>query len=431
MSDIFRTFDAPLPSSQKAEMAVLGCLMLDGTISGVNNVADKVASVLENEDFSEERHRNIFKAAIDLHKKGTLIDLITLSDYLETKGKLEDIGGAYYLTELSEQVPSTANVFEYINVVKTKSNERLFITNAANATSHILGGGSLEKATEIIERSFLATEDERDVCIADAVKAWISHIELMRSGASGVYTGVDRLDEMIGGFHDGEFIIIAGRPSTGKSSLAFQIANHASIKGKTAGGIFTLEMPAKWVAGRIASQNAHLNLFDFSRGTLNKDQWMRADIELAKISDSELQIHDNPGASLWDIRAKTKEWVQEFGIEYVLIDYLQLVSGRGDSRTQELTHISRGLKQIAREVQIPVIAISQLNRANETGVGVRAPRLSDLRGSGAIEQDADVVIFVHRQLESNDAELIVGKQRNGPVGKRSVEFIPEYAYFAN
>jgi replicative DNA helicase len=414
-----------LPHDNRLEAAVLGAILLD------NNYQDSIWNIVEPKMFLGVKNRIIAKVMCDMYRRNEHIDSLTLSNELKRIDKLEDAGGVYYLTELAESIPSAASSNIHAEKVAELWRKRTFIEKLYYAANSVREGESIEDSLPELDSVLYRKTYESEYNMHESMLGWIEHIDKIRAGGFETKTGLVSVDEYLGGFNDGEFIIIAGRPSVGKSAFAFKIAHHNSVVEQKSGGIISIEMPAPWCAGRLSSIDSQINLHDFSNGNLSEIEWEAVNKSMERVSGSPLYVYDKPNISLSEIRSVCKKWKQEKGIKYVLLDYLQLINCTGDSRADQIEHISRGIKHIAREVEIPFIALSQLSRASEVGVSTpRRPRLSDLRGSGAIEQDADVVMFVHRfPKEATSGEIIIEKQRNGPVGAVEVDFINKCALY--
>lgn len=434
------------PQSIEAEMSVLGSMFLDREATG------KAIEILDESAFYKDIHRIIYLAAISLYEKSEPVDIITLTEELTRQKQLEQIGGSYYLTELAESVPSAANVEYHAKIVLEKSLLRKLI-NVGNNIS--LEGYSPEKEVfDIIDKAeqaiFSLAEKRLQKGFLDInpiMHETFEQIEKLHSkegGISGVASGFKKLDEMTAGFHNSEFIVIAGRPSMGKTALALNIARNAALDNDVCIGILSLEMANYQLGMRLLCSEARVNAHSLRTGKLSKNDWPKLSEAVGKLSASKIFIDDSPNLGILEIRAKARRLKNEKNLGLLIIDYLQLVQGpSSEGRQQEISAISRSLKALAKELDIPVIALSQLSRAVEQRGGDKRPVLSDLRESGAIEQDADLVLFIYRPEVYKDiyddegnslegiAEIIIGKQRNGPIGTVKLAFIEDYSKFEN
>ncbi len=436
MGDPF--FEKGLPSNVEAERSILGAVLLD------NSVCNQAIELLKRDDFFLDSHRRIFDKMIVLSERVSSIDLITLGDELRRAGEFEQIGGATYIASLIDGVPRTDNIEHYARIVKKKSMLRKLIT-ASN---------------QIIARAF-DEEDDADIIIDQAEQAIfqiaedkirqgfqyigtvaqrrLEQIEQMADRPemiTGVPTGFVDFDHLTSGLQRQDLIIIASRPSMGKTALALNMAQYAARNGSVV-GIFSLEMSAEQLASRLLCSEARVDAHRLRTGFLNREEWARLGDALRRLCESKVYIDDTPGAGVLEMRAKARRLKAEHGLDLLVVDYLQLMSGRGriESRQQEVSQISRDLKTLAKELDIPVLALSQLSRAPETR-SEHKPQLSDLRESGAIEQDADVVCFIFREEVYNEtdenrgrAELLIAKQRNGPTGKVELAFLNSFTRF--
>jgi replicative DNA helicase len=434
----------------EAERALLGSILLDN--SALNLALEGVGK----DDFFSEAHRITFEKMIAISEKNRTIDLVTLSEELSKEGQIERAGGAAYLAALTDGVPigTSVAVSEYSRIVKEKSIVRRLINAGNNLISRCLEGTDDPDTLIDLAQSQVFDIAEQKVTsgfsnIRDIVKSSFGTIDdLLDRGqrVTGIETGFVDLDNMTSGLQPGELVVVAARPSLGKTALALNIAAHAAIKHRKTVGLFSLEMSKESLVIRLLCSEAETDSHRLRSGFSSREDWNKLTRALGRLGDAPLFIEDTPALSIMQIRAKARRLKMEKGLDLMIVDYLQLVSGQGrfENRTQEVSYISRGLKSIAKELRVPVLALSQLSRAPEQRLGQR-PQLSDLRESGSIEQDADVVIFIFRQrkaAEESEAEgetdrrgvemkLIVGKQRNGPTGDIPVVFMRPYAKFAN
>ncbi|MBN2417464.1 replicative DNA helicase [bacterium] len=440
-------FDRVPPQSLDAEMAVLGSIMID------NDAFGKVIEILEPACFYRTAHRRIYAAALTLYERNEPIDLVTLSEELKRVKLLEEVGGTYYLTELTETVPSAANVEHHANIVFARFLLRKLIEESAAIARDCYEAE--EDVYDILDRSEqrIFNLSERRLRNTYEPMSSIMHdtfntIEKLHHGdpsVKGAPSGFYMLDELTSGFKAAELIVIAGRPSMGKTAFCLNIARNAAIDGGKSVGFFSLEMSKEQLAMRLLCAEARIDAHALRTGKLVDEDLQKLSMRAGILADAPIFIDDTPGISVLELRAKARRMRKEQGIGMIVIDYLQLMQGPGsaESRQQEISHISRSLKSLAKELDVPVLALSQLSRAVEIRGGDKRPMLSDLRESGAIEQDADVVIFIYRpefylkaeEVEAKGlegkAEVIIGKQRSGPVGTIHLNFIKRYARFEN
>jgi len=427
------------PQNLDAEMAVLGSMLLD------EGALVQAAELLEDGAFYKESHRKIFAAIVDLYKHSIAVDLVTLTEELKKHDLLQDIGGPSYLATLTGVVPTVGNVEHYCRIVKEKAILRSLIQAAAQITTECYDETGmpdllLDKAEQRIF-DIASKKIKRDaVSVKELIKSSIETIDTLyqRKGfITGLPTGFVELDQMLAGLHPADLIVIAGRPAMGKSSLALGLAEHIGMLEKVPVAIFSLEMSKEHLVQRMLCSHARIDAHNVRTGMLSSSDWPKLTQAAGKLSDAPIFIDDTPAISILELRAKARRLRSRHGIGLVILDYLQLMdeSARSENRQQEIAMISRHLKGLARDLTVPVIAVSQLSRAPERRETFR-PRLSDLRESGAIEQDADVVLLLFREdyytpTDTNQgiAEVIIGKQRNGPTGTVKLTFIKEYTRF--
>ena len=427
------------PQNIEAEQSILGGVLIE------NDALNIVIEFLEDGDFYREAHQKIFKSMIALSEKNEPLDLITLTNELKKKKELEDIGGASYLAGLVESVPTAANIAYYAKIVKEKSILRKLISTATEiVTQSYQERKNLEDFLDEAEQAiFRISENQVRPAfypIKEIVKESFKVIERLyekKELITGVPSGFKDLDRKTAGFQNAELIIVAGRPSMGKTALCLNIAQHAAINSKIPTAIFSLEMSKEQLAIRMLCSEARVDSARLRSGFLSESDWPKLTMAAGALSDAPIFIDDSAAISVLELRAKARRLKADRGLGLVIVDYLQLMRGRSgaERREQEISEISRSLKALAKELNIPVIAISQLSRKAEDRPG-RRPQLSDLRESGAIEQDADVIIFIYRDEVYNPdsdqrgtAEVIIGKQRNGPTGKADLSFISEFTTF--
>ncbi len=442
--------DRSVPHNLEAERALLGSILLD------NSAINSALELLSKEDFFSEAHRLTFERMVELSEKNRTIDLVTLSEELAKDGLLEKAGGAAYLSALSDGIPigTTAAMGEYCRIVKEKSTIRRIINASHNVLSRCLeGNDDPETLIDLAQSQIFEIAEARVQSgfanVRDIVKSSFGKIDVLfdrGQRVTGIETGLKDLDDITSGLQAGELIVIAARPSLGKTALALNIGAHAAIQNHKVVGLFSLEMSKESLVIRLLCSEAQIDSHRLRTGFSSREEWARITPALGRLSEAPLFIEDTPALTMMQIRAKARRLKAEKGLDLLIIDYLQLISGQGrfENRTQEVSYISRSLKSIAKELKVPVLALSQLSRAPEQRPGQR-PQLSDLRESGSIEQDADVVIFIFREKmkaaeEEGEAEsprggyethLIVGKQRNGPTGDVPVVFLRSYAKFEN
>ena len=425
-----------MPQSIEAEMSVLGAMILD------NEVINLVIPILNKLSFYKTAHRELYQAIVDIYDKGQPVDLVVLREELKKRSLLEKVGGVEYLMELEEAVPTIGNVEYYANIVREKAIKRNLIEVAATIqkqsfeestdTEHLLDAS--ERAIfDITQKKFNTASTK----LNEILKETFSRIENLhdrQSRLTGLSAGFYDLDDLTCGLQPSELIIVAARPSMGKTSIVLNIVEHVGVVEKKPVVIFSLEMSAQQVAQNMLCSHARIDAHKLRMGFLDDKQWSDLSYGLGSLSEAPIFIDDTPGLTVLEIRAKARRLKAQYDIQLVAVDYLQLMeSSRAENRQQEISVISRGLKSLARELKIPVIAVSQLNRSVESREGHR-PRMSDLRESGSLEQDADVIALLHRDNyydpdKDNTAELIIAKQRNGPTGVIKLTFRSHFMRF--
>lgn len=433
--------ERPLPHSADAERAILGAILLD------NSLVNQAIELLRPDDFYVRAHQHVFRAMINLSERGSEINPILLGEELRREGVLEQVGGVAFISELTYGLPHFTNVAAYAKVVKDKSILRQLVKVANKVTSEALE--EEDEAAVILdhaEQMIFALADERTRQGFSHIKPVADHLlEKVQEMAgrpvmlTGLTSGFNDLDQKTSGLQPSDLIIIAARPSMGKTAFCLNVAQNAAIKAGAVVGIFSLEMSKESLVMRMLSSEARVDAHRFRTGYLSRDEWARLAGALGTLADAKIFVDDTPGISVLEMRAKARRLAAEQKrLDLIVVDYLQLMSGgarRTESRQQEVSQISRELKGLAKELNVPLIALSQLSRAAETRTDHR-PQLSDLRESGAIEQDADVVGFIYREEyynstdeNSNKAEIIIAKQRNGPTGTVELAFIKEFTRF--
>ncbi|MAV58528.1 MAG: replicative DNA helicase [Candidatus Marinimicrobia bacterium] len=427
------------PQSSNAEAAVIGCMLIDP------KSIPKAFQILNINSFYNSSNSLIFKIMLELFDKNKTIDTISVISELEKKRKLETIGGAYYITGLSSDAPTSENIEYYANLVQEKyilrkiiETSRELSTNAYDSKEDV--SSILDKAEKTIFELSQNSQRGHFQSIEPLLHNVMDKLGTSKSeGVSGIATGYYELDKYLSGFQNSDFIVIAGRPSMGKTALALSLARNISIDYGHSVGMFSLEMSNIQLVERLITAEAKVNSHQVRSGKLPKNDWKKLSTAAGPLSEAKLFIDDTPGLNIMEIRAKARRLKLEKDIDILIIDYMQLINGfdKSESRQQEISMISRSLKALAKELDIPVIALSQLSRAPETRTNHR-PIMSDLRESGAIEQDADIVLFVYRKFvysRSEDdkgvGEIIISKHRNGPTGSIEVAFIDSYARFEN
>jgi len=431
------------PQSLEAEESVLGGVMLD------NTALDRVVELVQAEDFYRGTHRKLFRAMLDLSERSEPVDLITLSEALKARGELMEIGGASYLAELAERVPTAANIVHYARIVRERSILRGLIEAATEIATR--GYQASENVDELLDRAeqLIFGIQERKVKqafarIAEVLVGSIKMIERLyeqKQAVTGVPTGFADLDNLTSGLQPSDLVIVAGRPSMGKTAYCLNIAEHAALRADVGVAIFSLEMAKEQLAMRMLCSEARVDLARVRTGHLSDREFPKLAMAAGRLGDAPIYIDDTPALSVLELRAKARRLKRDQAAKLglVIVDYIQLMrSAEGrDNREQEISEISRSLKALAKELQVPVLALSQLNRQVESR-NPPIPRLADLRESGAIEQDADVIMFLYREEyydENTDkrglADVIVAKQRNGPIGTVELTFLKEFTRFEN
>ncbi len=432
------------PHSIEAEQAVLGGLMLD------NGAWDRVGDLVAEEDFYRRDHRLIFRAIRHLAELGNPFDVVTLAEWLDSHGELEKLGGIGYIGSLASNTPSAANIKSYATIVRERSVLRQLINVANNIADSAFRpeGRAVHELLDQAEKQVFEIADQGNRArkgftgIKELLVKAVDRIDYLFSqdnAITGVSTGFNDFDEKTSGLQRSDLVIVAGRPSMGKTTFAMNIAENAAIKQQVPVAVFSMEMPGEQLAMRMMSSLGRIDQHKVRTGKLDDDDWPRLTSAVGILSEAPIYIDDTPGLTPTEMRARARRLSREHGLGLIVIDYLQLmqVHGSGENRTAEISEISRSLKGLAKELNVPVIALSQLNRSLEQRPNKR-PVMSDLRESGAIEQDADVIVFIYRDEVYNEdsadkgtAEIIIGKQRNGPIGTVRVAFLGRYTRFEN
>jgi len=427
------------PYSLSAEKAVLGCLLIN------KEAIHRTIHSLSINAFYEEAHKTIYAAICNMFESGQIVDSVTITDYLKKNKNLKNVGDSYYITGLVEDAPSSENVDHYSEIVKQKYTLRTIINTAIEMSTEAYNEehDPIEILDQAEKKIFeLSQQTERGEFVSinpileEVLKEWGTKTD---TGLFGIPSGFIDLDEKLSGFQKSDLIIVAGRPSMGKTALCLSIARNVAIDHNKKVGIFSLEMSKKQLGERLISSESRINSHKIKTSQLPKGDWRKLSTAANSLSNSKIFIDDSPGLNVMELRAKARQLKAEKKIDILIVDYIQLLNAgtRSENRQQEMSYISRSLKALAKELDIPIICLSQLSRAVENRTNHR-PVMSDLRESGAIEQDADVVLFIYRQFvyteaeeDKNIGEIIIAKHRNGPTGTAKVTFIADYARFEN
>ena len=431
------------PHSLEAEQAVIGGLMLD------NQVFDKVSSILIDTDFYHAPHRILFRALLDLTAKNHPFDVVTVLDMLKSNQELDTVGGETYVFELANNTPTVANIVAYAEIVREKSVQRQMIQVASDIAdaSYYTQGRNVSELLDFAETKVFAIADQTSrqggpESIQSILAKAVDRIDALyhQGGAiTGLSTGLKDLDKLTSGLQVADLVIVAGRPSMGKTTLVMNMAEHAALESKKPVLVFSMEMPSDSLVMRMMSSLGRIDQNQIRTGKLQEQDWPRISSTVALLSEARLFIDDTPGLSPSEMRTRARRLAKEHGqLGLIVVDYLQLMKVPGfkaENRTAEISEISRSLKSLAKELNVPVIALSQLNRGLEQRQDKR-PVMSDLRESGAIEQDADLICFIYRDEVYNPdspdkgtAELIIAKHRNGPIGRTKVAFLGHFLRF--
>jgi replicative DNA helicase len=432
------------PNSIEAEQSLIGGLMLDAL------AWDKVADVITSDDFYRKDHRLIFTAIANLVESGSPCDVVTVSEHLDSRGELENAGGLEYLATLTNETAGAANARAYAKILRERATLRALISagNEIAGSAFTNDGRSAAEILEDAERMVfeIAEQGSRGKkgfrSLKDILPATVDRIDLLHQSEgdiTGISTGFAEFDKLTAGLQPGDLVIVAGRPSMGKTTLAVNMAENAAIGSKVPTAIFSMEMPAEQLAFRMISSLGRVDQTHLRTGNFPDEDWSRINTAVQLMSEAPVFIDDTPSLSPSEIRARARRLQREHGLGLVVVDYLQLmqVPGNNENRATEISEISRGLKALAKEMSCPVIALSQLNRGVEQRTDKR-PVMSDLRESGAIEQDADIIVFIYREEVYNQdtprkgiADIVIAKQRNGPIGDFPLTFVGRYTKFEN
>ena len=429
-----------MPQSIEAEQSVIGAMIID------KNAIVQVTERLREDDFYRDGHREIYKAIVEMFKQDMAVDLITLLEFLKSTDKLDNAGGVSYITEISSAVTTTANLSSYIKIVEQKAILRKLIRASTKIIEDSYNKQSeVENVVESAEKKIFEIAENRTSTDVEPLNQVLERgfLEIERifnnkGEITGVGSGIKDLDAKTSGFQKGDMVLIAARPSMGKTTFALNIAENAAIKEGKSVVIFSLEMSKEQLAYKLLCSEANIDMLKLRTGALEDNDWQNIARAAGPLSKAKIYIDDTAGVSVMEMRSKCRRLKIEHGIDLILIDYLQLMSGsNNESRQQEVSEISRSIKALAKEMECPIIALSQLSRAPEQRADHR-PMLSDLRESGSIEQDADVVMFLYRDEyynketeDKNVCECIISKQRDGPVGTVSMSFMGALSKFAD
>ncbi len=435
------TLDRLPPQNVEAEQAVLGAILI------APDVLVTLAERLRPDDFYRHSHRLLYEAALEIAERGEPVDIVTLTAKMQAQGKLEESGGVEYIIGLARAVPTAANAEYHAEIVADRAMlRRLIGVSTEIAATSYAGTESVSDLLDQAERRILALAQTRNdrgfTPIKEVLLSAYERIEFLyhhKGGLTGVSSGYPELDRMTSGFQKSDLIILAARPSVGKTAFALNIAQNVAVRAHQTVAIFSLEMSKEQLVQRMICAEANIDASVLRSGQLADEDWTKLSMGIASLSEAPLYIDDSPGITLAEMRSRLRRLQLEHGLGLVVVDYLQLIHGKGkaDNRQQEISEISRSLKGLARELDVPVVALSQLSRSVEQRQDKR-PMLSDIRESGSIEQDADVVGFLYRDdyydpesEKKNIVEVIIGKQRNGPTGKVELVFLKNYNKFVS
>ena len=430
-----------LPQSIEAEQSVIGAMIIDK--SAIAQVLEK----LNEDDFYRDGHKTIYKAVKEMYAKDMAVDLVTILEYLKTTDMLDKAGGVTYISELSASVPTTANLSSYIKIVEEKSTLRKLIkASTAIIEESYNNGGDVEKVIDLAQKKVFDIAEKKDSKeyepLANVLERGFLEIERLfnnRGAITGVGSGIKDLDAKTSGFQKGDMVLIAARPSMGKTTFSLNIAENAALKEGKSVVIFSLEMSKEQLAYKLLCSQANVDMLKLRTGNLEDDDWERIARATGPLAKAKIYIDDTAGITVMDMRSRARRLKAEHGLDLIVVDYLQLMQGSGKRNTsgdrqQEVSEISRSLKALARELDVPVLALSQLSRGVEARQ-VKRPMLSDLRESGSLEQDADIVAFLYREdyynpeTENKHTELIIAKHRNGPVDTVNLFFHKQFTKF--
>ena len=441
MKETESSIDKLPPQSVEAEQSVLGAILID------NSALMTALELIGADDFYRESHRRVFHAMTELFDKSEAIDIITMTDHLSRKNELELVGGGQYLASLAAMIPTAANIKYHSKIIREKAMLRGLLRSVTDIARSVYDSElDPEELIDFAEKTVFDISDKRIKTSFSTLKSVIKDsfqmIEQLydrKETVTGVPSGFKDLDELTTGFQRSDLIIIGGRPCMGKTAFSLNIAQHVGVEMKEPVAVFSLEMAKEQLAFRMLCSEAMVDSNSVRKGFIRKDDWHKLTSAAGKLAEAPIFIDDSSAITILEMRAKARRLKAEHGLSLVVVDYLQLMRGRGNAerREQEISEISRSLKALAKELRVPVIALSQLNRGVETRSGEKRPTLADLRESGAIEQDADVILFLYRdevynkdrQDNKGKAEIIVSKQRNGPTGIVNLTFLSNCTRF--
>lgn len=440
MKDVNLHLERLPPQNIEAEQSILGAILID------NDALPKALEIIDPEDFYKHSHRKIFNAMTELFDRSEPIDLITLTDYLRKKDELEEVGNISYLSSLINLTPTSANIKYHSKIVREKSLLRGLLRSANEISGKVYEDNlDAEDLVDFAERTIFQISDKRIktsfVTLRDVIKGsfeMIEHLYDKKDTVTGIPSGFRDLDDLTTGFQRGDLIIVGGRPSMGKTAFALNIAQYVGLELKEPIAIFSLEMAKEQLAFRMLCSEAMVNSNSIRKGFIKKEDWHKLTSAASNLTGAPIFIDDSSSITVLELRAKARRLKIEHGLSLIIVDYLQLMRGKGsfERREQEISDISRSLKALAKELNVPLIAVSQLNRSVEQRRPPK-PILADLRESGAIEQDADVILFLYRdEIYNKDArkgiaEIIIAKQRNGPTGSVNLAFVSNCTRFMN
>lgn len=421
------------PQNVEAEQSVLGSLLLD------KDAIVKIAEILTPDHFYREQHGEIYRAVLTLYEKRQPADLVTVSDILKKAGTLEIAGGTSYLSSLVNSVPTSAHILHYAEIVKEAATKRALITAAAKITEKAFDTNvEVKELLDASEQSLFGISQEHlkqnFIPLKDALAESFDRLDELHkkgSGMRGVPTGFGDIDKKLSGLQDSTLIILAARPSMGKSTFCMNVAQHLGVKEKIPVGVFSLEMSKEQLVDLMLASQSDVDAWKITTGNLKEEDFEKLSEAMGELAEAPIYIDDTPGISIMEMRTKARRLQMEHGLKLLIVDYLQLVHGRNlENRVQEVSEISQALKNLARELKIPVLACSQLSRAVESRQA-KIPQLSDLRESGGIEQDADVVMFLYREdaEDFENVKLSIAKHRSGPLGEVDLKFKGEHRRF--
>ncbi|MCX5718829.1 MAG: replicative DNA helicase [Nitrospirae bacterium] len=440
MKDSDVKLDKLPPQNIEAEQSILGAILID------NDALPRALEIIDIDDFYKQSHRKIFNAMVELFEKSEPIDLITITDCLKRREEIDAVGGVFYLSSLVNMIPTAANIKYHSKIVRERALLRGLLRSANEIASRVYEDNyEAEELVDYAEKSIFDVSDKRIkasfVTLKEVIKSsfeMIEHLYDKKEVITGIPSGFRDLDDLTTGFQKGDLVVVGGRPSMGKTALALNIAQYVGLEVKEPVAIFSLEMAKEQLAFRMLCSEAMVNSNSIRKGFIKKEDWHKLTSAASNLTGAPIFIDDSSAITVLELRAKARRLKMEHGLSLVIVDYLQLMKGKGsfERREQEISDISRSLKALAKELNVPVVAVSQLNRSVEQRRPPK-PILADLRESGAIEQDADVILFLYRNeiynkdAKKGEAEIIVAKQRNGPTGIVNLTFISNCTRFLN